>query len=177
MFWIKDFVRKYPQAIVKGPVPVAQIIEKIKREYGAEELSVNHIPNGDMYAENAYFYGCDEQIDIAREDICIKAIRIPVTEQTRHYTQKDFVPWDQDDHGTQDIYVVYEEHVGYAQSNSGKLFLEIAIAKGVSQGDIDCKSENYDLYLWRMQIYLDEYAEFGNSSVDELIWSQEMKME
>ena len=155
-------------------VPLEDIIERLKRDYQAAELPQERIPQRRMQLDNAYYYGLDEKLDFAEENLCIRAIRIPVTEKTRHYTQKDFIPWGQEENG--DIYVVYEKNLGYFQSNSNKLFLEIAIARGISQADIENKSEKYKEYLWRMQCYLEDYSDLGNSVSEALVWSQEMRL-
>ncbi len=175
MLWIKDFVRKYPQAVVTGVVPIGNIMEKLKRAYGAEEVPPEQIPSYRVrdHLENAYYYAHDDHPELSREDLSIKELRIPVTEQTRHYTEQDFVPWD--DEGTSGaIYVIYEERTGYFYCNSSKLHLEIAMARGVSQEDVQQQTENYRVYLWQMQNYIETYSDFGMK--EELVWSQEMEL-
>lgn len=172
MQWIYDFIRKYPQVIVTGPVPISCVIEKIKRNYNAEEVSLEHFPafRIRMQTENAYYYALDEKINLQMEAIQIKVIRIPVTDQIRCYTNKDFVSWNDN---TEDIYVVYEEQTGYSYCNSSMLHLEIKMARGISEEDVTHKTEKYREYIALMQRYIENYTDLENQYG--LVWSQEMK--
>lgn len=172
MQWIYDFVRKYPQAIVTGPIPIARVVEKLKRNYNAEEVPSEEFPafRIRMQTENAYYRALDEKINLQMEDIQIKVIRIPVTDQTRHYTNQDFVSWNDN---TEDIYVVYEEQTGYFYCNSSMLHLEITMARGISEEDVAHKTEKYREYIALMQRYIENYADLENQYG--LGWSQEMK--
>lgn len=163
--WIHDFIRKYPQSVVTGPVPVSHIVEKLKRDYNAEEMPLElFLPhNIRMQKENAYYYAQDEQINLRMEDIEIKVVRIPVTDQTRHYTAKDFTSWSVDD--TKDsngIYIAYEEKSNYFYCNSSMLHLELTMARGISESDFRNKTERYREYIALMQRYIENYTDFKN---------------
>lgn len=177
MLWIRDFVRKYPQSIVTGPVPLEHIIEKLKRAYNAESIPLEEFPDYQrrIHTQNAYYFAQEEQLDLKMEDIQIKAVRIPVTDLTRHYTEHDFVRWfvgGKDD--ADGIYVVYENQAGYFYCNSSMLHLEIAIARGISEGDIQNQTETYQQYIRLMQRYIEEYTDFEDRYG--LVWSQEMTL-
>ncbi len=170
MFLIRDFIRNNPQAIVIGPVPIAHLIEKLEREYKAELVSpeVFRPYQIQMQRENAYYYALDEQMNVPMEEIRLKAVRIPVTDQTRHYTEKDFVRWNLNDAAeTDDIFVVYEEKTGYFYCNSSMLHLEIKLATGLSQTDVDQKTEKYTEYLGLMQRYIETYTDFDHLTAAE----------
>ena len=53
------------------------------------------------------------------------------------------------------IYLAYEEQIRYLYSNSNKLFLEAALAGGISEDDIANQSEEYTCYLFYLQSYLE----------------------
>lgn len=176
MQWICDFVRKYPQAIITGPVPIAQVIEKLKKDYNAEEMPLDLFrPYGiRMQKENAYYYAQDEQINLRMEDVKIKVVRIPVTDQTRIYTTKDFTCWSVSDvEDRNGIYLAYEEKSGYFYCNSSMLHLELTMARGISESDIRNKSEKYREYISLMQRYIEDYTDLGNQYG--LVWSQKMQ--
>lgn len=165
MQWIDDFIRKYPQAIVTGPISMSHIIEKLKRDYNAEEMPLEFfLPYGiQMQKENAYYYALDEQINLRKEDIEIKVVRIPVTDQTRQYTAKDFTNWSvRDTEYRNGIYVAYDEKSGYFYCNSSMLHLEITMAKGISEFDIRNKTEKYREYISLMQRYIEDYTDLKN---------------
>lgn len=175
MKWIYEFVRKYPQAIVTGPIPLQQVIDRLKKAYGAEEISLEAFSPCQirMQQENAWYIAQDRQMDLPLDGIQLKAVQLPVTELTRHYTEKDFVPWNAGN-GKNGIYVVYEEQVGYFYCNSSMLHLELTMARGIAESDVTNRTEAYENYIGLMQRYIEDYTdlehEFG------LVWSQEMKM-
>ena len=162
---IHDFTSKNPHDVVTGPIPMSHIIEKLKRDYNAEEMPLELFPTHkiQMQRENAYYYAQDEQIDLQMEDIQIKVVRIPVTDQTKHYTEKDFTVWYAND--TKDsngIYVVYEEKSNYFYCNSSMLHLELTMARGISESDIKNKTEKYREHIGLIQRYIDDYTDLEN---------------
>ncbi len=160
MFLVREFVRKYPQAVVLGPVPIGYLVEKLKRLYRAQEISLEQFPpfRVRMQTENAYYYGRDEQRNVQMEDIQMRAVKVPVTDETVHYTQRDFVSWDGE---TDAIYVFYDEKTGYFYCNSSMLHLELKLAMGISELDAEHKTENYTEYLGLMQRYIEDYMDLG----------------
>lgn len=162
MQWIQDFIRNCPQIVVSGPVPMAQIIEKLKQDYNAEELPLEQCPPRylRMYQQNAYYYAQDEKINLSMEDIRIKVLRVPVTDETGQYTEKDFVTWWIED--TEDrtgIYIAYEERCGYFYCNSSKLHLELTLTRGIPEQDIQDKTEKYQEYVCLMKRYIENYTD------------------
>lgn len=157
-----DFLRENPQAVVTGPISIAHIIETLKSDFHAEDMSLTSFtPHGiQMQRQNAYYYAQDEQIDLPMEDVEIKVVRIPVTSQTRKYTQKDFTPWyvhdAKDGNG---IYVAYEEKSNYFYCNSGMLHLEITMARGIPESAVKNKTEKYKEYVGLMHRYMTDYTD------------------
>lgn len=152
---------KSSQSIIIGPKPIREIIEELKNEFHAQDIDpksfLPHLQG--MQKENAYYYAQDEQIDIRLEDIEIKAIRIPVNELTRKYTEKDFTVWSlYDVYDKNSIIVVYEENTNYFYCNSSMLHLEIKLARGISQEDVTNQTENYMEYIGLQKRYLNTYA-------------------
>lgn len=149
---IRAWVKKHPSALVIGSIPLSAIVEKYKREYDAVEISDSEIPNLWMHKFNARNLPRNVILQLSEEMLRIKAIRIPISEQSRHLTLKDFVP-----QGTEDepyIYLAYEEQVGYHYSNSGKLFLEVALAQGITEEQVKLETEEYICYLSYLQRYI-----------------------
>ncbi len=161
MKWIYDYIEKNPESVVVGPVPMAQILEKLKADlHGADVPLASFTPNTiQMQQRNAYYYACDRQMGLRQEDMQLKAVRIPVTDQTRHYAEKDFTHWfvngSEDGNG---IYVIYEERSNYFYCNSSMLHLEMTIARGISEADIANHTERYAEYASLMQRYLEDYC-------------------
>lgn len=143
--------------IVRGQVPLAAVIEKIKRDTHAYDMPTSEIPNLWMHRFNACNLPSNEKLKLSEEELQIKAIRIPITDATKHYTAKNFVSMNRFEEGAEDyIYLAYEEQTRYLYSNSNKLFLEAALVGGVSEADIAGKTEEYTSYLFYLQCYLDE---------------------
>lgn len=153
---IHDFIKEHPTAIVRGYVPIADIIGKIKSETNASDILTGDIPDFRMHCFNAFNLPSNDALNLTEEQLQIKAIRIPITEATEHYTAKDFVSVNcYDDTIEEYIYLVYEEKVHYLYSNSNKLFLEAVLAHGIPEEDIVNKTEEYTSYLFYLQCYLD----------------------
>lgn len=151
------YIKENPAAIVHGKVPLAEIIDKIKLKTSAMDIPTGNIPHLQMHRFNAYHLPSNESLNLAEKELRIKAIRIPITDTTKHYTEKNFVSMNRYDEESEDyIYLAYEEQVCYLYSNSSKLFLEAALARGVSEEDIVGRTEEYTCYLSYLQRYLDE---------------------
>lgn len=162
---IHDFIQKNPQFIVHGPVPAADLVERLKQDYHAQEMPLElFLPHTiRMQKENAFYYAQDEQIALRMEEIQIKIVRIPITDQTQHYAAKDFTCWscgEKTDHDG--IYVAYEETSGYFYCNSSMLHLELTMARGISEDDIQNKTEKYQEYIGLIKRYIEDYTDLKN---------------
>lgn len=148
-------------SIIIGPKPIREIIQKLKNEFRAQDIDPKILPAymRRMQKENAYYYAQDEHMVIRMENIEIKAIRIPVSDLTKRYSEKDFTVWTlndvQDKNG---IIVVYEESTNYFYCNSSMLHLEIKLARGISQEAVANQTENYSEYVGLRRRYLDTYV-------------------
>lgn len=151
--WIKDFVRKHPEAIVRGAITYSEIVEKLKQQYGAVEIPLTDIPSMRIHFYNAVNLPVNETLGLTEEQLKLKAIKIPIGDKSNHYTTKDYVQIEPVV-GQEYIYLVYEEQVRYHNSNSNRLFLEVAIARGVPEADIENETENYLDYLFYIKCYL-----------------------
>ena len=152
------YLKENPEAIARGEIPLAVIIDKIRIKTSAMDIPYGDIPHLQMHRFNAYHLPSNELLNLAEKELRIKAIRIPITDTTKHYIEKNFVSMNRYDEVSEDyIYLAYEEQVGYLYSNSSKLFLEAALARGVSKEDIEGGTEAYTCYLSYLQRYLEEY--------------------
>lgn len=151
--WIKDFVRKHPDVIVRGSVPYSEIVERLKEQYDAVEIPLAEVPSMRMHRKNALNLPSNETLRLTEEQLKFKAIKIPIGDKSIHYTTKDYVQIESIV-GQEYIYLVYEEQVRYHNSNSNRLFLEVAIARGVPEADIENETENYLDYLFYIKCYL-----------------------
>ena len=151
--WIKDFVRKHPDVIVQGSVPYSEIVERLKEQYGAVAIPLAEIPSMRMHRYNAINLPSNETLRLTEEQLKFCAIKIPITDKSSLYTAKDFVPVVGID-GKEFIYLVCEEQLRYHYSNSNRLFLEVAVSRGVPEADIENETENYLDYLFYIKCYL-----------------------
>lgn len=155
MLWVKDFVRKYPSAIVHGCVPLKEVAEQLLKNYGGQKLPAREIPDLPMHLFNAVHLPVNDMLQLSKKELSMEGILLPITAKTRQYVQKDYVPIsDEADY----IYLAYEEQTRYFYSNSNMLFLEVAIAAGVSEADIQAESEDYIDYLITIQRYIEGYG-------------------
>lgn len=156
MINISDYITENPTAIVRGQIPITEVVEKIKKNTNAKDMQVGDIPNLRMHRFNAYNLPSNEILNLTEEQLQIKAIRIPIVDTTEHYTAKNFVSMK---HSGEDfIYLAYEEQVRYFYSNSNKLFLEAVLARGISENDIANQTEEYTCYLFYLQSYLEQIS-------------------
>jgi len=151
--WIKDFVRKHPDVIVRGSVPYSEIVERLKEQYDAVEIPLAEVPSMRMHRYNAINLPSNEVLRLTEEQLRFCAIKIPITEKSSLYTEKDYVSVVGMD-GKEYIYLVYEDQLRYHYSNSNRLFLEIAVSRGVPEADIENETENYLDYLFYIKCYL-----------------------
>ena len=151
--WIKDFVRKHPEAIVRGAVPYNEIAEKLRQQYEAVEIPLSEVPSMKMHRYNAVNLPVNETLGLLEKQLEFKAVKIPITDKSSQYTEKDYVPVVGTD-GKEYIYLIYEEQVRYHYSNSNRLFLEVAVSRGIPETDIENETENYFDYLFYIKCYL-----------------------
>lgn len=115
------------------------------------------IPNMWMHEYNAVHLPKNEELQLTVPQLQIKAIKIPINAQTQSYTDRDFVSLSFD--ASEDyIYLAYEEQVGYHYSNSNKLFCEAVLMEGIDQRDMDDRTENYMVFLFRLKNYDELYC-------------------
>ena len=151
--WIKDFVRKNPNVIIRGSVPYSEIVKRLEEQYGAVAIPLAEIPSMRMHRYNAINLPSNEVLRLTEEQLKFSAIKIPITDKSSLYTAKDFVPVVGLE-GKEFIYLVYEDQVRYHYSNSNRLFLEVAVSRGVPEADIENETENYLDYLFYIKCYL-----------------------
>ena len=164
--WIKDFVRMHPNVIVRGSVPYSEIVERLKEQYDAVEIPLAEIPSMRMHRYNAVNLPSNETLRVTEEQLQFSAIKIPITDKSSLYTAKDFVPVVGLD-GKEFIYLVYEEQLRYHYSNSNRLFLEVAVSRGVPEADIENETENYLDHLFYIKCYLAH----THPNLEELVFS------
>ena len=169
--WIKDFVRNHPDVIVRGSVPYSEIVERLKEQYGAVEFPLAEVPSMRMHRYNAVNLPSNEALRVTEEQLQFSAIKIPITDKSSLYTAKDFVPVVGLD-GKEFIYLVYEEQLRYHYSNSNRLFLEVAISRGVPEADIENETENYLDYLFYIKCYLAH----THPNLEELVFSSKEEL-
>lgn len=151
--WIKDFVRKHPDVIARGSVPYSEIIERLKEQYDAVEIPLAEIPSMRMHRYNAVNLPSNEALRLTEEQLKFSAIKIPITDKSSLYTTKDYIPVVGID-GKEFIYLVYEEQLRYHYSNSNRLFLEVAVSRGIPESDIENETEDYLDYLFCVKCLL-----------------------
>lgn len=140
--------------IVDEYIRFDEIIKMIRPECQVEILSMKDIPHIKMHRFNAFHLPINEErLKIADSKLQIKGIRLPICRWTQHYTKKNFVP---EKDGS--IYLVYEESVGYAYSNSSKLFLEVMISRGIPRRSVEEKDDEYYDYIGYVRHYIRDYA-------------------
>ena len=161
---INDHIRDNPFAIVRGYVPLAGIIDNLKNKYHAVDMPTDDIPNLWMHRFNAVNLPSNETRRLTESQLQIKAIKIPITQETKHYTEKDYRPiYTRDGTEADYMYLAYEEKLRYLYSNSNILFLETVLARGIPEEAIENKTEDYICYL----DYLKHYLEYGKREIDE----------
>ena len=156
---VYEYIRNNPNAIVRGLIPIMEVVEKIKRDTSAKDMQADEIPNLRMHRYNAYNLPSNEILNLTEQQLQIKAIRIPIIDNTEHYTTSNFVSMRRSNEDCEDyIYLAYEEQVRYFYSNSNKLFLEAVLARGISEDDIINQTEEYTCYLFYLQSYLEQVS-------------------
>ena len=150
--WIKDYARKHPDVIVRGSVSYSEIVERLKEQYDAVEIPLAAVPSMRMHRYNALNLPSNEALRLTEEQLKFSAIKIPITDKSSLYTAKDYVSVVGMD-GKEFIYLVYEDQVRYHYSNSNRLFLEVAVSRGISEADIENETENYLDYLFYIKCY------------------------
>lgn len=152
--WIRKLIEENPMLLTHRQLPLSEIVAGLKENYGAVDLSTEEIPSLSMHEFNAFHLPRNEILQLPREQLRIQGLKIPITPQTAHFTGRDYVPlWGEDS-----IYLAYETQVGYLYSNSRKLFLEAAIARGISPEEARAEGEDYYSYLHYLQGYLESFV-------------------
>ena len=169
--WIKDFIRKNPDIVIRCSVPYSEIVERLKEQHGAVEIPLTEVPSMRMHRYNALNLPSNETLRVTEEQLQFSAIKIPITDKSSLYTVKDFVPVVGLD-GKEFIYLVYEEQLRYHYSNSNRLFLEVAVSRGVPEADIENETENYLDYLFYIKCYLAH----THPNLEELVFSSKEEL-
>lgn len=151
--WIRDFVRKHPDIVVRGSVPYCEIVDKIKQQYDAVEIPLSDVPSMRMHRYNAVNLPANEALGLTEEQLEFKAVKIPIANKSLQYTTKDYVSVVGID-GKEFIYLIFEERVRYHYSNSNRLFLEVAVSRGIPESDIENETEDYLDYLFCVKCLL-----------------------
>lgn len=144
--------------VVSEYTPFDKIIENLKKRYRVQSLTEEEIPNLSMHRFNAVHLPANESLGLSEEQLQIKAIKIIIDERSRHYVQKDYVPVSPYCQKDDFIYLAYESQVGYHYANSNKLFLEVALSRGLLQADFQRKDEEYYTFLKYHQTYANLYC-------------------
>lgn len=155
----KNMLDKHPAVIVDHPVPLGEIVERLMKQYDAKQFASADIPSLQMHRFNAFYLPSNYELKLAADQLQIKAIKIPISQKTWKYTEKDFVTRMHEEGDEEYIYLAYEEQVGYHYSNSNMLFLEVALEKGITQKEIDQDTLEYKDYIHYLKSYLELYAE------------------
>jgi hypothetical protein len=149
----QDRIRFDSLQILDEYVPFEEIIKRIRPECQVEILSTKDIPHIRMHRFNAFHLPINEErLKIAESELQIKGIKLPICSWTEHYIKRNFVP---EEDGS--IYLAYEESVGYAYSNSSKLFLEVMISRGVTKKSVEEKDDEYHDYIGYVEHYMELY--------------------
>ena len=152
---IDNIVEKNPSLVVHRKVPIRDVVDRMIAQYHAEPLT--DIPNLRMHRFNAFHLPANEALRLSMDQIRIQAIRIPIGEDTRKYTEKDYRPVKID--GDDCIYLAYEERLRYLYSNSNRLFLEAALARGIPQAETDGNTENRNDYRCCLKHNVERYPD------------------
>ncbi len=137
--WFDEFFRKWP---LSEYTSFSAILEKLKAECCAIWLEESQIPSLWMHKFNAvHVPKNEEELHLSEAQLHIQAIALPADVKVkggydvRDSCHEDVLP-----------YLAYEEQVGYHYSNSNRLFLEVDIAIGVTQVDVDSESERFNVW-------------------------------
>lgn len=157
--WFQRFMERTPS---KDYTPLQEICNQLQAVYGAKELEQEQIPGMKFMHKpnvlNRLHSRGNAGMDLSEEQLQIRALSIPVTQRTRCYIQGDFTP---ERSGL--LYLAYEEQVGYWASNSNQLYLEVLLARGVTQEDITQNTEHFRGYKKWGAYYWETYG--GNGAL------------
>lgn len=150
--WFDHFLARTPG---ESYTPFQEICERLRAVYGAEKLEKSQIPGLKfMHVPNALHSRGNEILGLSEGQLQIRGLSIPVTERTIGYTQGDFTP---ERNGL--LYLAYEEQVEYWGSNSNQLYLEVLLARGITQEDITQNTEHFRSYKKWGAYYWEAYGE------------------
>lgn len=153
-------MKQYEWIIPKPPIPLCQVIEALSKKFYATPLEGSDVPFLWMHQYNAFHLPKNEQLQLTAPQLKIKAIKIPITEQTFPYMRMNYVPVFPDDEEADFLYLANEEQVNYYDSNCSRLFLETALIEGISQEEINANTEKAMAFFHYLKSYDESY---GNS--------------
>ena len=156
--WFDCFAARLPG---KEYTPFSEICKQLKAEYGAEYLEESRIPSIKMMHQ-VNVANIAKEKGLPEKELQIRGLSIPVTEKTFCYTQGDFTP---ERDGL--LYLAYEERTGYQSSNSNQLFLEVLIARGITQEDITGNTEHLQTYRKWGAYYWETYGGKAAGNIDQ----------
>lgn len=149
-------IEQYRWLVPAHPVSLHEVIGRLSEKLHATQIELNRIPNLRIHMFNAVNLPSNEELKLSDDQLHLRAIKIPINNQTSHYVEKDFVSLLQRE-GEDYIYLAYEEQIGYHYSNSRWLFLEVSLMQGISQADIDIQGEAYMDFAFRLQSFDELY--------------------
>ncbi|HBC93183.1 MAG TPA: hypothetical protein DCZ10_09885 [Pelotomaculum sp.] len=125
-------VRMFKHLIPIGPKSISELVEMLEAKADIKEIAPNELPG---YARQTAIYNAshcilNEDLQVKPDNMLLLAFQIIQNEKSSYYYSDDIM-------GDDFIYVVFEKHTEYMWSNSQKLFLELELARGVSQHEFD----------------------------------------
>lgn len=134
----KEQIKRFKGIIPIGPRDVSEQIEVLKTKVDIKELALNDLPcqllKTAMY--NATHCILNRNLNVLPEHMLFVAFQVIASKKSCLYL-------DVNNLNECLIYVIFEKHTGYIMSNNNQLFLDMELARGVSQYEYDTEGEEF----------------------------------
>jgi len=131
-------VSMFKSAIPIGVKSTSELIELLKAKVDIKEITQNDLFGYTMKAAifNANHCILNESLQISPNDMSFIIFRVIQNEKSILY-YNDTPPEEKF------VYAIFEIHTGYTTSNSNQLFLDLELARGVSQQEYDTEGDQF----------------------------------
>jgi len=139
-------VQMFKGTIPIGPKPISELVELLETQVDLKKIALSDLPGHALQTAmlNATHCILNKDLQLKYDNMSFIAFQVIKNDKSRQYcsdvSQEKF------------IYVIFEKHTGYISSNSNRLFLELELARGVSQYEFDIEGDQFRSLLAHLTI-------------------------
>lgn len=147
----KTHVQMFKEFVPIGPKRICELVELLKGHVDIIQIESHDLPG--HVVQSAYYNAAHSALNAVLrflpDNMSFLMFQVVQNDKSKRY----FAELTQD---TKTIYVIFENNTGYITSNSDLLFIELELARGVSQEDYDAEGIQFRSIISHLAIAYSE---------------------